>query len=73
MTLAKITDSGVIHLGISDHSLVYVCRKVSIPREKPKIVETRQFKNFNTGNFQQDLRQAFGSVHLYNCTDPDAA
>ena len=58
---------------ISDHSLVYVCRKVSIPREKPKIVETRQFKNFNTGNFQQDLRQAFGSVHLYNCTDPDAA
>ena len=60
-------------MGISDHSLVYVCRKVSIPREKPKIVEIRQFKNFNTGNFQQDLRQAFGSVHLYNCTDPDAA
>ena len=41
--------------------------------KKPKIVETRQFKNFNTGNFQQDLRQAFGSVHLYNCTDPDGA
>ena len=60
-------------MGISDHSLVYVCRKVSIPREKPKIVETRQFKNFNTGNFQQDLRQAFGSEHLYNCTHPDAA
>lgn len=47
----EIIDSGIIHLGINDHSLVYVCRKVSIPKAKPKIVETRQFKNFNTSNF----------------------
>ena len=40
-------------------------RKVSIPKEKPKIAETRQFKNFNTNNFQQGLRQTFGSVHLH--------
>ena len=26
----KILDTGVIHLGISDHSLVYLCRKLSI-------------------------------------------
>ena len=49
----KIIESGVIHLGISDHSLVYACRKVSIPKAKPKVVETRQFKYFNITNFQQ--------------------
>ena len=39
----NITTSGVIHLGISDHSLVYTCRKISTRKGKPKIVETRQF------------------------------
>ena len=33
-----IIDSGVEHIGISDHSMIYVCRKVSIPRKEPKIV-----------------------------------
>ena len=63
----------VILLGIKDHSLVYVCRKVSIPKEEPKAVKTRQFKNFNTSNFQQDLRRMFGSLHLFNCTEPNTA
>ena len=41
----KVKESGVIHLGISDHSLVYqrsqLSLKVSVPRDKPKIVESR--------------------------------
>ena len=36
----KVKESGVIHLGISDHSLVYVSPKVSVPQDKPKIVES---------------------------------
>ena len=55
----KTIDSGVIDLGISDHNLVYICRKVSIPKQPPKIVETRQFKNFNTTAFQHDLQETF--------------
>ena len=43
-----IIESGVEHIGISDHSMIYVCRKVSIPRKEPKIVSTRQYKNFDT-------------------------
>ena len=35
-----INSSGVEHLGISDHSLVYVCRKISSPRKQPKIINT---------------------------------
>ena len=57
----KITNAGVIDLGISDHSLVYVCRKVSIPKEPPKIVYTRQFKNYQINNFKQDLVDCINS------------
>jgi integrase len=67
----KISESGVIELGISDHSMVYICRKVSVPRQKPKIVETRQFKNFNTVQFQNDLEQVLrGFTYNY---DPSIA
>jgi hypothetical protein len=56
----KSIDLGVIHLGVSDLSLVYVCWEISIPKENPKIVETRQFKHFNIINiahFQNDSRE----------------
>ena len=63
--------SGVIDLGISDHSLVYVCRKIGIPRGSPKVIETRQFNKFKADKFQNDLRQAF--IHIEDYTDPNAA
>ena len=43
------THSGVCDIGISDHSLINAIRKFCIPKGKPKIVESRQFRNFNTG------------------------
>ena len=36
-----IIKSGVHHIGISDHSLIYIHRKISIPRRQPKIINTR--------------------------------
>ena len=42
----KIKESGVFHLGISDHSLVYACLKISLPLNKPKMVESRNLKNY---------------------------
>ena len=33
----KSIDSGVIHLGISDHSLVYICRKNCQSKRNPQI------------------------------------
>ena len=56
---------------ISDHNLVYVCRKVSIPKEKFKFVESRQFKHFNRIKFQEDLRHAFISINAIS--DPNLA
>ncbi len=33
----KTCDSWVVHVGISDHSHVYICRKIGILKKKPKI------------------------------------
>ena len=64
----------MIHLGLSDHSLAYNCRKVGIPRAEPKIVETRQYKYFNSSAFQYDLKMAVqGHYNLDNHADPNHA
>ena len=54
-TLDKVKERGVIHLGISNHSLVYVSLKVSVPRDKPKIVESRNLKNCNINHFNSHI------------------
>ena len=42
---SRIIKSGVVHLGLSDHSLVYAVRKFSIPSKNThKHVRTRSFK-----------------------------
>ncbi len=42
----NISRSGVIHLGISDHSLVYAVRKFTLPKGRQKIRQVRNFKIF---------------------------
>jgi hypothetical protein len=39
--------------------MIYVCRKVSIPRKEPKIVNTRQYKYFEINAFRSDLNEIF--------------
>ena len=49
--------SGVSHVAISDHSLVYVYRKISIPTfsKGVNLITYRQFKHFNSANFYADI------------------
>jgi len=49
--------SGVSHVCISDHSLVYAFRKISIPAVSKgiKLVNYRQFKHFESANFRADI------------------
>ena len=54
-TPENILQSGVIHLGISDHSLVYALRKFSLPKSFPKCKDVRNFKNFNENQFILDV------------------
>ena len=41
-TPEKISDSGVIHTGISDHSSVFAIRKISVTKNRENIVKTWQ-------------------------------
>ena len=66
----KVSNSGVIHLGISDHSLVFMTRKVHHDRFCPRTIEMRQFKHFQKNKFLSDLEQMpWSNVDL--CSDPN--
>ena len=39
--------------------MIYVCRKVSNPRNKPKTINRRQYKNFDINAFRSDLNEIF--------------
>ena len=43
------------HIGFSDHSLIYVSRKLTCPRSFPRIIESRQYKNFMPDYFLDDI------------------
>ena len=53
----KVISSGVIHLGISDHSLIYAIRKLNyVPKTGSRNqIEYRNFKHFNAQSFLNDL------------------
>ncbi|CAB3997753.1 Hypothetical predicted protein [Paramuricea clavata] len=67
----KTATTDVVELGISDHNLVYTCRKVGICKQKPKIIETRQYHKLNNAKFQNDLKQAL--LHINEHSDPNTA
>ena len=48
-----------LHIGISDHSLIYVCKKISFAKKDIKTVNTRNYRNYIQHNFISDL-----SYHL---------
>ena len=54
----KISNSGVVHLAISDHSLVFMTLKICYERTGiHRTIETRVFKNFNHHHFLNDVAQ----------------
>jgi hypothetical protein len=54
-TPEKISDSGVFHTGLSDHSLVFAIRKSSVVKKQEKKVEIRNMKKFDHQKFVEDL------------------
>lgn len=53
----KVSKSGVHHLGISDHSMVFMTRKAKYERQGKLFIKMRNFKNFNRTKFLHDLTQ----------------
>lgn len=71
-TSDRVVCSGVSHIGISDHSLVYAFRKVSIESTtyKHTTLRYRKFKNFNSDHFRNDICQQDWS-NIENYSDPN--
>ena len=53
----KVTNSVVIHLGMSDHSLMFMTLKIHHDRNCPRTIEMRQFKHFQKYKLLSDLEQ----------------
>ena len=71
-TPEKVPDSGVIHTGISDHSLVFTIRKISVVKKQENTAEVRNMKKFNAQKFVEDLMlQQWENVYFFAETPND--
>ena len=63
-----VKSCGVLHLGMSDHSLSYLIWKGNFPKSGPRYVEYRNMKRFNVDDFKRDLsEQSWDSIR--DCVD----
>ena len=62
-----ITNHGVLHVGISDHSLIYAIHKHNTTKTDPKVIEPCQFKNFDSDAFIDDIKET--PFHLASLLD----
>ena len=69
-SLSTTVDSGVIHLSISDHSMVYIIRKAHYVQTGTRNIETRSMKTFNRDSFLSELEQQPWE-NVYHYEDPN--
>ena len=63
----NIDASGVIHLGISDHSLVYAVRKFMLPKTNLVVREIKDYRQFDAELFVEDLsRMPWNAIQQFN-------
>ena len=55
-----VRTTGVLPLGITDHSLVYATLRLKRKRPPPTVITVRNFKQFNTENFKADMEETHG-------------
>ena len=71
---SNVVESGVLKTCITDHYLVYVCRKfLGSLSAKHKVITSRQRKNFDKDFFLSDLASVDWSAIVYNSDDVDSA
>ena len=67
----KISKAGVVHLGISDHSLVFMTLKICYERTSShRTIETRAFKNFSHHHSLDDVAQQ-PRQNIFSETNPE--
>ena len=53
-----VRKTGVLPLGISDHSLIHATLRLTSKIPPPKVIKIRNFKHFNADNFKADIKCA---------------
>ena len=68
----RVVCSGVRHISISDHSLVFAYRKLSINRTSRghNVIPYRNFRKFNRENFRNDVASQSWD-QIYCSTNPN--
>jgi len=65
----KISNFGVVHLGIIGHSLVFMTRKANYDHNGSRMIEMREFKDFPKDMFLNDFEQMpWKNVSLHSLT-----
>ena len=59
--------TGILPLGMTDHSLVYVTLRLKRKRPPPTAITVRNFKQFTTENFKVDVEQT--TFHIASVFD----
>ena len=68
--LRKIQSSGVVHVNISDHSLVFAILRASEPRIRSRKIQLRSLKNFDKQHFLHDLHNVpFQVAEIFDDVD----
>ena len=66
----RFAASGNLHLGVSDHELVFAVRKQKIPRPKARDVEYRSMKTLDEKELQEELtRVPWDSAYIFEDVD----
>ena len=67
----KVSQSGVIDLGLSDHDLIYCTRKTSLPKShKHNEIFVRSLKRYSAEKFLEILREiVFPNYLTYTCVN----
>ena len=58
-----VRTTGVLPLGITDHSLVYATLRLKRKRPPPTVITVRNFKQFNTENLKQTWNKHPSTLH----------
>lgn len=57
---------------ISDHNLIYAIQKIPLIKARPRVIESRQYRDFNQRKFKEDLMSIpWESIDSYS--DPNLA
>ena len=61
---------GYLHMGLSDHDLVYAVRKNKLPRAKAPVIEYRSMRQFDIDKFLNDLKTVpCSTAYIYDDVD----